>query len=501
MDETDLELLRQYSEDNSDGAFAALVKRHVNLVYSSAYRAVGAAHAAEEIAQAVFIILARKARSLRKGTILSGWLYQTARLTAANYRRTESRRAQREREAQMQSQLGEDESERWPEIAPLLDEAMGGLSEKDRNAMVLRFFEGKSLSEVGQAFGTSEDAAKMRVNRALEKLRRFYLKRGVQLSAGVLAGTVSAHSVQGAPASLATGMTAAAATGSAATLPILTMVKGTLKMMAWTKAKTAMVVGSLMLLGGGATATLALLKWEAYKAYRGTPANAGGEAWRNPGNNFADVERAAPQVRILPTKFPGIPENLKANPSGQKWIGINVPVRAMAWVAYECAPARVQFNGPAPERRFDFITSLNDEPLAALQEELRNTTGYSGHREVQEADVLRLRVENPNARGLNPATLGGQQNWAIEGRYYCDDVPLASTNRSLLGLSSFLERVLGVPIVDQSGLTQYFNIDLRWDARDPNQAGAIKQALLDRLGLALSPGRERLEILVMEKTK
>src|SRR4051812_44071000 len=127
MDETDLELLRRYSEDNSDGAFAALVKRHVNLVYSSAYRAVGAPHAAEEVTQAVFIILARKAGSLRKGTILSGWLYQTARLTAANYRRTESRRAQREREAHMQSQLSEDQSERWPEIAPLLEEAMGAL--------------------------------------------------------------------------------------------------------------------------------------------------------------------------------------------------------------------------------------------------------------------------------------------------------------------------------------------------------------------------------------
>ncbi len=170
----DIALLKQYAESHSESAFAALVERHVNLVYSVALRSVGNAHAAEEIAQAVFIILARKAKSLGDQTVVSGWLYQTARLTAANFVRGEIRRQNREQEAYMQSILNEPESETWRQIAPLLDDAMGRLGEKDRNAVVLRFFENKNLDEVGAALGASEDAAKMRVNRALEKLRKIF---------------------------------------------------------------------------------------------------------------------------------------------------------------------------------------------------------------------------------------------------------------------------------------------------------------------------------------
>ena len=177
-------MLAQYARDNSEAAFATLVTRHVNLVYSTALRNAGNPHAAEEITQAVFIILAGKARSLSPRTVLSGWLYQTARLTAANFLRAEIRRQHREQEAYMQSLLNEPEPNVWPQIAPLLDAAMAGLGEKDRNAVVLRFFENKSLGEVGRALGASEDAAKMRVNRALEKLRKFFSKRGVTLSGG-----------------------------------------------------------------------------------------------------------------------------------------------------------------------------------------------------------------------------------------------------------------------------------------------------------------------------
>ena len=107
----DIALLRQYAEDNSESAFATLAEKYVNLVYSTALRGAGNAQAAEEITQAVFIILARKARSLSKRTILSGWLYQTARLTAANFLRGEIRRQKREQEAYMQSTLNEPEPE------------------------------------------------------------------------------------------------------------------------------------------------------------------------------------------------------------------------------------------------------------------------------------------------------------------------------------------------------------------------------------------------------
>jgi RNA polymerase sigma factor (sigma-70 family) len=248
----DIALLKQYADENSESAFAELVTRYVNLVYSAALRSGGNAHAAEEITQAVFIILAGKANQLSRHAVLSGWLYQTARLTAANYLRTEFRRQNREQEAYMQAILNEPDSEAWRQIAPLLDDAMGWLGEKDRNAIVLRFFENKNLSEVGAALGASEDAAKMRVNRALEKLRKFFTKRGVTSTTAIIAGVVSANSVQAAPVALAKTISAVAvAKGAAAGGSTLTLVKGALKIMAWTKAKTAIVAGAAVLLAGG----------------------------------------------------------------------------------------------------------------------------------------------------------------------------------------------------------------------------------------------------------
>jgi RNA polymerase sigma factor (sigma-70 family) len=250
----DIALLKEYAESGSEPAFTALVGRHVNLVYSAALRGTGNAHAAEEIAQAVFIILARKAKSLGDKTVLSGWLYQTARLTAANYLRGEIRRQHREQEAYMQSILDQPDGEAWRQIAPLLDDAMGRLGEKDRNAIVLRFFENKNLSEVGAALGASEDAAKMRLNRALEKLRKFFTKRGVVHSAAIITGVISANSVQAAPIGLAKTISAVAITkGAVASTSTLTLIKGALKIMAWTKAKTAAVTAAAFILAAGTT--------------------------------------------------------------------------------------------------------------------------------------------------------------------------------------------------------------------------------------------------------
>ncbi|MGI8966520.1 MAG: RNA polymerase sigma factor, partial [Limisphaerales bacterium] len=245
----DMQLLRQFAEENSDTAFATLVTRHVNLVYSAALRKTSNAHAAEEISQAVFIILAEKAASLRRDTVLSGWLHQTARLTAANFLRHEIRRAHREQEAYMQSLSNESDSEIWLQIAPHLDDALGHLGEKDRNAIALRFFEGKSFQEVGTAFGASENAAKKRVAYALEKLRKYFSKRGVVSTTVIIAGVVSANSVQAAPSALAKTISVVAlAKGAAAGSSTLTLVKGALKIMAWTKTQMAIVVGVGVLL-------------------------------------------------------------------------------------------------------------------------------------------------------------------------------------------------------------------------------------------------------------
>src|SRR3984957_14618198 len=245
----DIELLRQYVRQNSDEAFAALVARYVNMVYSAALRKTGDSNAAEEITQAVFIILAKKADRLPEKTILSGWLYQTARLAAANFLRTQIRRVRREQEAYMQSLSNETEPEIWPQIMPLLEDAMGRLGEKDRNAIALRFFEGKSFQEIGTAFGARENAAKKRVAYALEKLRKYFSKCGVNSTAATLAGAISANSVQAAPAMLAKTATAVAlAKGAAASTSTLTLIKGALKIMAWTKMKTAVVVSLSVIL-------------------------------------------------------------------------------------------------------------------------------------------------------------------------------------------------------------------------------------------------------------
>ena len=246
-------LLRQYAEQNSETAFAALVARHVDKVYSVALRRTRNAHAAEEITQAVFVILAKKSGRLGAKVILACWLYETARLTALTLIRSEIRRARREQEAHMQTALNENESEVWPHIAPLLDDALAGLSAADRHAIVLRYFDGKSLGEVGAAMGASEDAAKKRVTRAVEKLRGFFTKRGVTLTATVLTAAISANSVQAAPLGLAATVTATAVKGAVVSGSTLTLIKGALKIMAWTKAKMAIVVGVGVLLVVGTT--------------------------------------------------------------------------------------------------------------------------------------------------------------------------------------------------------------------------------------------------------
>jgi RNA polymerase sigma factor (sigma-70 family) len=213
----DAALLRQYVEENSDEAFAAIVTRHVDKVYSVALRHTRKPHEAEEITQTVFVLLAKKSRHFGKGVILSGWLYQTARLTALTFVRSEIRRANREQEAYMQSSLNETDSDVWPQIAPLLDRAMAGLNKEDRQAVVLRFFDRRTMSEVGYALGASEDAAKKRVNRAIGKLRLFFAKRGVALSAGVLTTVISTNSVQAAPVGLAKTISVVALAHGAAT--------------------------------------------------------------------------------------------------------------------------------------------------------------------------------------------------------------------------------------------------------------------------------------------
>ncbi len=250
---TDHELLDAFARTGDEAAFAALVTRHVNLVWSAALRFTGDDTLAGEITQAVFIILARKAGGIPKKAVLTGWLYQTARLTAANALKENLRRQQREHQAYMEATLNQpDAGEAWKQIAPVLDDAMNALRAADRAAVLLRYFENKPLAEVGAALGVSEDAARVRVNRALDKLRSLLTKRGVTLGATAIVGVVAANSVQAAPMGLAVTVKGAAISSST-----LAVVKGTMKMMTWVKLKFAIGIGVAVLLVGSA-ATVAL---------------------------------------------------------------------------------------------------------------------------------------------------------------------------------------------------------------------------------------------------
>ena len=257
-DASDMELLREYARQKSDPAFAELVRRHIGLVHSAALRHVGMAAQAEEITQAVFVILARKADGLRKGQILDAWLFETTRLTALRFLRGERRRQFREQEAYMQSVLQESTPDPvWQQLAPLLDEAMMRLGRRDREAVVLRFFKGRSLGEVAAALNIKEPAAQKRVSRALEKLRHFFAKRGVDSTASAIAEKISVHSVQAAPAALAKTVTAVALSkGAAASTSTLTLIKGALKIMAWSKAKTIVAVSVAVIVAASTTTTL-----------------------------------------------------------------------------------------------------------------------------------------------------------------------------------------------------------------------------------------------------
>ena len=210
MSDTDLQLLARYTRQHAEDAFAELVRRHLDLVFSAALRQVRSPQLAEEVAQSAFTDLARQAHRLAPDTILTAWLYQVTRRTAIDVVRREARRQHREQVACELNAMNTPAAD-WTHIEPLLDEAMQALEETDRTAVLLRYFENKSAREMAQTLGTTEDAAQRRVSRAVERLRQFFDKRGVTIGASGLVIAISANSVQAAPAGLAVTISAAAA--------------------------------------------------------------------------------------------------------------------------------------------------------------------------------------------------------------------------------------------------------------------------------------------------
>ena len=208
-------LLAEYVQSGSDTAFRELVARYVDLVYSTALRLVeGDTHRAEDVAQTVFVDLARMARTFSSDVMLGGWLHRHTCFVAANTIRGERRRQSRERQAVEMNALQDNSGASFSLVTPILDEAINELEEADRTAILLRFFEQHDFRTIGRALGSNEDAARMRVNRALEKLESSLKRRGVTTSAAALAIALLANAVQAAPAGLAATISATALVGT-----------------------------------------------------------------------------------------------------------------------------------------------------------------------------------------------------------------------------------------------------------------------------------------------
>ena len=248
----DAELLRQYAQSGSETAFAELVCRYLPLVYATALRqGCGDEALAKDVAQTVFIDLARKASSLLGRELLAGWLHTSTRLAASKAVRGEQRRQLREQiAASMQERTTPPESQSdQNELSLVLDEAIGELGSDERNAVLIRFFQGKELKEVGSALGISEDAARMRITRALANLQTLLKQRGVTITTVALGTALATETATAVPAGLAAAISAAALAGT--TLATTATVTATKAIVMTTLQKTLVAATVAVLAGAG----------------------------------------------------------------------------------------------------------------------------------------------------------------------------------------------------------------------------------------------------------
>lgn len=244
----DSQLLRQYAEHRSEPAFRELVARHLDLVYSVALRQMGGDHSlAQDIAQTVFIDLARKAKSLPASVVLAGWLCRHTFFVASTFVRSEHRRRQREQETVAMNIADHTTGPDWERLRPHLDKALQDLAPADRDAIVLRYFQGRDLKAVGNALGLSEDAAQKRVARALGKMRDRLARRGITLATASLAAAITAHSVTAAPLSLATHIATAALSGTGVGSGLAVT---WIKWLAWTRTKSVITTTAASAVAG-----------------------------------------------------------------------------------------------------------------------------------------------------------------------------------------------------------------------------------------------------------
>lgn len=195
---TDWELLRQYREGGSDEAFRKLAARHMRLVYSTCRRELGNEQATEDAVQTVFLLLARKASGFSRGTSIASWLFSASRFVCKDTIKSEIRRLRRE-EAAASMVTPRTAGSEWDTIEPLLNDALASLPSADRKAVLMRYCDGQSLREVADQIGTTEDAARKRVARAVEKLRRYFRREHATAQLLALDSLLLAHAAYPVP--------------------------------------------------------------------------------------------------------------------------------------------------------------------------------------------------------------------------------------------------------------------------------------------------------------
>lgn len=249
MKTNDTQLMQRFIDAGDHAAFEELVKRYVNVAYSAAMICLGNEDLAQDACQATFLALAKKANKLPPDLNLGGWIFSTARNLSRNIQRSEIRRIRREQT--YVDQMNTSNPSDWPALAPDIHDTLDRLKKPDRDAIILRFFQDKSLAEVGEALGLSTDAARMKINRALERMNQQLARKGITSTAAALAAALPAHAALAAPTGLASTISTTVLASTGAALTTSTITGSVLTIM---KTKTIIItaaVAATALVGGG----------------------------------------------------------------------------------------------------------------------------------------------------------------------------------------------------------------------------------------------------------
>jgi uncharacterized protein (TIGR03435 family) len=356
------------------------------------------------------------------------------------------------------------------------------------------------LPEVGAALGLEERAAQKRVMRAVEKLRKIFIKQGKTLTATAIAGAVSANSVQAAPVGLVKIISAVAvAKGAAATVSTLTIVKGALKIMAWTKMKTVIVAGVIVLLAAGTT-TITVKEIQEHRTYPWQIANPGSP------EGIKVLDSTLPQVEIVRSKFNpnqsygSLMDDIR--PQNQwRYLGTHATPSEIIIRAYQngfpLMASQIILPSNVPDGFYDYIANLTNGSQQALQALIKNKFGLVGSYEMRDSDVLLLKVAQPNAAGLKLTT----QSEKPQGSGIITGGLIHEKNVPMSRLAFDLGWDLGIPVINHTGLTGSYDFNFPDDFRATftGRNEKVRQWLHDELGLELVPTNMPIEMLVIER--